>query len=121
MSITLCALLQQRVKEANTAEEIKAVAVNSSNAEFHFQQLDKLRVMYEEYAKTVKELIPLAETNLNELNEELDQKNQALDDVIVNCGIFGLNGSLLLATSGFSFSLFIALLQCLPLKLLLDD
>ncbi|KAL8515845.1 hypothetical protein ACS0TY_014518 [Phlomoides rotata] len=73
---------KQRVKEANIAEQIKVFALDSSNAEFHFQQLNKLRVMYEEYAKTGKELIPLAETNLNELNEELDQKNQALDDLL---------------------------------------
>ncbi|KAL7105884.1 hypothetical protein ACP275_07G074600 [Erythranthe tilingii] len=73
---------KQRVKAASSAEHMKALAVDSSKADFHFQQLDKLRVVYEEYVKTGKELIPLAEKNLNHLNEELDQKNQALDDLL---------------------------------------
>ncbi|PIN18897.1 DNA repair protein RAD50, ABC-type ATPase/SMC superfamily [Handroanthus impetiginosus] len=63
---------KQRVKATSSAEHMKVLAVDSSNTDFHFQQLDKLRV----------ELIPLAENNLNQLNEELDQKNQALDDVL---------------------------------------
>lgn len=47
-----------------------------------FQQLDKLRMVYEEYTKIGKETIPLAEKNLSELTEELEQKSQALDDVL---------------------------------------
>lgn len=74
--------LQQRVKAASSAEHIKVLAMDSSNADSRFQQLDKLRLVYEEYLKVGKESIPLAEKNLSELNEELDQKNQSLDDVI---------------------------------------
>ncbi|KAH6816239.1 DNA repair-recombination protein [Perilla frutescens var. frutescens] len=73
---------KQRVKAASSSEQLKVLAVDSSNADFHFQQLEKLRMVYEEYVKTGKELIPLAEKNLLELNEELDLKNQALDDVL---------------------------------------
>ncbi|XP_073299682.1 DNA repair protein RAD50-like [Primulina huaijiensis] len=73
---------KQRVKATSSAEHMKVLAVDSSNADFHFQQLDKLRVVYEEYVKTGKELVPLAEKNLDELKEELDQKNQALDDIL---------------------------------------
>ncbi|GFQ04279.1 DNA repair protein rad50 [Phtheirospermum japonicum] len=73
---------KQRVKATSSAEHLKVLAEDSSNADFHFQQLDKLRVVYEEYVKTGKELIPLAEKNLNQLNEELNQKNQSLDDVL---------------------------------------
>ncbi|KAK4483342.1 hypothetical protein RD792_010528 [Penstemon davidsonii] len=73
---------KQRAKATSSAEQIKVLAVDSTNADFHFQKLDKLRTVYEEYVKTCKEMIPLAEKNLNELNEELDQKNQALDDVL---------------------------------------
>ncbi|KAG8369606.1 hypothetical protein BUALT_Bualt14G0031100 [Buddleja alternifolia] len=73
---------KQRVKATSSAEHMKVLAADSSNADFRFQQLDKLRVVYEEYIKTGKELIPLAEKNMNQLNEELDQKNQALDDVL---------------------------------------
>lgn len=58
------------------------LAMESSNADSRFQQIDKLRLVYEEYVKVGKESIPQAEKNLNELNEELDQKNQALDDVL---------------------------------------
>lgn len=103
-----CAPLQQRVKAASSAEHMKVLAVDSSNADFHFQQLDKLRVVYEEYVKTGKELIPLAEKNLNQLNEELDQKNQALDDVILNFGIFWFN--CLFFSESLSFSFYVAVL-----------
>ncbi|XP_049402851.1 DNA repair protein RAD50 [Solanum stenotomum] len=73
---------KQRVKAASSAEHIKVLAMESSNADSRFQQIDKLRLVYEEYVKVGKESIPQAEKNLNELNEELDQKNQALDDVL---------------------------------------
>ncbi|KAL6582060.1 hypothetical protein OROMI_006074 [Orobanche minor] len=73
---------KQRVKAASSAEHLKVLAEDSSNAEFHFQQLDELRMVYEEYVKTGKESIPLAEKNLNQLNEELEQKSHDLDDVL---------------------------------------
>lgn len=76
------------MKALSSSEQLKLLAVDSSNADFHFQQLDKLRVVYEEYVNTGKELIPLAEKNLHDLNEDLDLKNQALDDVIIDCSIF---------------------------------
>lgn len=67
---------------------MKVLAVESSNADSYFQQLDKLRMVYEEYLKIGKETIPNAEKDLLELTEELDQKTQALDDVIINSGTF---------------------------------
>lgn len=73
---------KQRVKAASSAEHMKALAIESSTADSLFQQLDKLRMFYEEYDKISKESIPLAEKRLNELNEDLYQKNQALDDVL---------------------------------------
>lgn len=72
---------QQRVKSASSAEHMKLLAIESSNADTHFQQLDKLRMIYEEYIKLGKETIPLAEKNLEELMEDLKQKTQAFDDV----------------------------------------
>lgn len=72
------------MKAASSAEHMKVLAVESANAESFFQQLDKLRMVYEEYIKTGKETIPNAEKDLHELNEELNQKSQALDDVIIN-------------------------------------
>ncbi|KAL8255468.1 hypothetical protein R6Q59_030535 [Mikania micrantha] len=73
---------KQRVKSATSAERMKSLAVESSEAESHFQQLEKLHLLYEEYNKICKESIPIAENNLIELKEELEQKTQALDDVL---------------------------------------
>ncbi|KAK6914345.1 RAD50, zinc hook [Dillenia turbinata] len=72
---------KQRVKAASSAEHMKVLAIESSNADSLFQQLDKLRMVYEEYVKFGKE-IPIAERNLSELNEDLEHKTQALDDVL---------------------------------------
>lgn len=62
---------------------MKVLAMESSNAESHFQQLDNLRMVYEEYVKIGKETIPLAEKTLHKLTEELDQKSQAHYDVCI--------------------------------------
>uniref|UniRef100_A0A2N9GWL7 DNA repair protein RAD50 n=2 Tax=Fagus sylvatica TaxID=28930 RepID=A0A2N9GWL7_FAGSY len=78
---------KQRVKAASSAEHMKVLAVDSSNADSHFQQLDKLRMVYEEHVKIGKETIPNAEKDLHELTQELDLKSQALDDVIINSGL----------------------------------
>ena len=75
------------MKAASSAEHLKVLAMESSNADSFFQQLDKLRMVYEEYIKISKETIPSSEKDLHELTEELDQKSQALDDVIINSGI----------------------------------
>ena len=72
------------MKAASSAEHMKVLAVESSKAESYFQQLDKLRMIYEEYIKIGKETIPNAEKELHELTEQLDQKSQALDDVMLN-------------------------------------
>ncbi|XP_027116885.1 DNA repair protein RAD50 isoform X1 [Coffea arabica] len=73
---------KQRVKAASSAEHMKLLAVESSDADSQFQQLDKLRMVYEEYTKIGQESIPLAEKSLSEQNEDLDRKNQALDDIL---------------------------------------
>lgn len=73
---------KQRIKAASSAEHMKTLAAESASADSIFQQLDKLRVVYEEYVKIAKEAIPQAEKDLTELTEELDQKTQALDDIL---------------------------------------
>ncbi|KAJ0606193.1 putative DNA repair protein Rad50 [Helianthus annuus] len=73
---------KQRVKSATSAERMKSLAVESSEAESNYQQLEKLRLLYEEYNKICKESIPIAEKNLIDLKDELEQKSQALDDVL---------------------------------------
>ena len=70
------------MKAASSAEHMKVLAVESSSADSHFQHLDKLRMVFEEYVKLSNETIPKAEKELHQLNEELDEKSQALDDVI---------------------------------------
>ncbi|GMH20274.1 hypothetical protein Nepgr_022115 [Nepenthes gracilis] len=73
---------KQRVKAASSAEHMKVLAMESSSADSLFQQLDKLRMVYEEYFKIGKETIPLSEKSLAALNEELEQKSHALDDIL---------------------------------------
>ncbi|KAL6185682.1 hypothetical protein ACLB2K_041810 [Fragaria x ananassa] len=73
---------KQKVKAATSSEQIKALLVESSSADSFFQQVDKLRMFYEEYLKIGKEAIPNAEKELSELTEEMEQKSQALDDVL---------------------------------------
>ncbi|XP_074570260.1 DNA repair protein RAD50 [Curcuma longa] len=73
---------KQRVKSASSAEHMKLLAIESSNADTNFQQLDKLRMIYEEYVKLKKETTPLAEKNLEELMEDVTQKSQAFDDLV---------------------------------------
>ena len=89
------------MKAASSAEHMKVLAVDSSSADSHFQQLDKLRMVYEEYVKIGKETIPNAEKDLHELTQELDQKSQALDDVIINSGTFCFYFSLQLSIANF--------------------
>ena len=57
--------------------------MESSSADSDYQQLEKLRIWYEEYVKLSKETIPNAEKELQQVKEELDHKSQALDDVII--------------------------------------
>ncbi|KAJ1696950.1 hypothetical protein LUZ63_005462 [Rhynchospora breviuscula] len=73
---------KQRVKSASSAEHMKVLAVDCSNADTLFQQLDKLRMIYEEYVKISKENIPLAQRNIDELTEDLNQKSQEFDDLV---------------------------------------
>ncbi|KAF8056799.1 hypothetical protein N665_1267s0002 [Sinapis alba] len=73
---------KQRAKASTTGDHVKALAAESSNADSIFQQLDKLRSVFEEYTKLTDEVIPLAEKSLQEYTEELEQKSEALDDVL---------------------------------------
>lgn len=73
---------KQRGKAASSAEHLKILAVESSSADSDYQQLEKLRIWYEEYVKLSKETIPNAEKELQQVKEELDHKSQALDDVL---------------------------------------
>ncbi|KAK7840963.1 dna repair protein rad50 [Quercus suber] len=58
---------KQRVKAAGSVEHMKMLAVDPSSADSHFQQLDKLHMVYEEYVKIGKEAIPNTEKDLHEL------------------------------------------------------
>ncbi|KMT14828.1 hypothetical protein BVRB_3g065520 isoform B [Beta vulgaris subsp. vulgaris] len=73
---------KQRAVVSDSAQRMKAVGTESANIDSIFKQLDNLRVVYEEYIKISKETIPQAEAKSSELNKELDQKTQALDDIL---------------------------------------
>ncbi|XXG78635.1 hypothetical protein AAC387_Pa08g2540 [Persea americana] len=73
---------KQRVKSTSSAEHMKLLAVESTNADSYFQQLDKIRMVYEDYVKLKKETIPLAEKNLKDLTDDLNQKSLAFDDLV---------------------------------------
>ncbi|XP_057755081.1 DNA repair protein RAD50 [Arachis stenosperma] len=73
---------KQRSRVANSAKVIKALAEESAIADSNYQQLDNLRVVYEEYVKLNEETIPDAESKLQQINEELDCKSQELDDML---------------------------------------
>lgn len=98
------------MKAASSAEHMKVLAVESSSADSHFQQLDKLRMVFEEHIKLSNETIPNAEKVLHQLNEELDEKSQAFDDVIAispfTCCLFILFFFFLSFFSFFLFTIF---------------
>lgn len=74
--------VQQRVKASSTADRLRDLATQSSDAEIKVQQLEMLRVVQEDYQKLVKELIPAAEKALDQLAEEKARFSDAHDDVL---------------------------------------
>ncbi|XP_021745929.1 LOW QUALITY PROTEIN: DNA repair protein RAD50-like [Chenopodium quinoa] len=72
---------KQKESMATTGERMKEVEAEAASADSIFQQLYSLRAAYDEYSKFKEEAIPQAEAELANLNEELDQKAQALDDI----------------------------------------
>ncbi|XP_009373549.2 DNA repair protein RAD50 [Pyrus x bretschneideri] len=73
---------KQRMNAASSAEKLKVLAAESSTADSFFQQLDRLRMVYEEYVNIGKERIPNAERELHDLTQEMEQKSHALDDAL---------------------------------------
>ncbi|KAL6899887.1 hypothetical protein ACP4OV_006545 [Aristida adscensionis] len=73
---------KQRTQSANTERSAKVLATESSNAETIFQQLDKLRIIYEDYVKLGEEAIPLAEKNFNLLLADESLRAQTFDDLV---------------------------------------
>ena len=68
-------MVQQRTKSATSAERVRELAMHSSGADASFQQLDKLRSVYDEYVKLGKELIPATDKLLEELTEDRERKS----------------------------------------------
>nr|CAB3446633.1 unnamed protein product [Digitaria exilis] len=73
---------KQRMQNASTAERVKVLAMEYADADALFQQLDKLRTIYDDYMKLAEETIPLAEKNLNQRLEDESQKAQTFDDLL---------------------------------------
>ncbi|KAL6343225.1 hypothetical protein AAG906_021136 [Vitis piasezkii] len=72
---------KQRVKAASSAEHMKVLAVESSSAESLFLQLDKLRMVYEEYFKIGKETIPLVLGVLAQVKTDKDSVEALMQPV----------------------------------------
>lgn len=73
---------KQRMQNVSTAERVRVLAMESSDAETLFHQLDKLRIIYNDYMKLLEETIPLAEKNLNQRLADESQKAQTFDDLL---------------------------------------
>lgn len=73
---------KQRTTGISTAERLKVLAENLSIAEDLFNQLDNLRVIYDEYVKLEKETIPLAQKDLEQLLADECEKAQISDDLV---------------------------------------
>ncbi|XP_045089469.2 DNA repair protein RAD50-like [Aegilops tauschii subsp. strangulata] len=72
----------QRTTGTSTAERLNVLAIELSNAEDFFNQLDNLRVVYDEYVKLGKETIPLAEKDLEQLLADESEKAQIFEDLV---------------------------------------
>ena len=73
--------LQQRIKSSSTADHLRELASHYTQAEAKVQQLEKLRPLYEDYVKLVLKTVPATEKITMELEQELESKSQALNDV----------------------------------------
>ena len=73
--------LQQRVKSSSTADHLRELASHYTQAEAKVQQLEKMRPLYEDYVKLVLKTVPATEKMTMELEQELESKSQALNDV----------------------------------------
>ena len=84
--MSFLAYVQQKNTATRGLDHIKELSAKSAIADALFEQLNNLRVVYEEYTKICTETVPQAEAKIAELNEELDSKTQPLDDVILCVG-----------------------------------
>ncbi|XBJ02385.1 hypothetical protein VPH35_021776 [Triticum aestivum] len=73
---------KQRTTGTSTAERLNVLAIELSNAEEFFDQLDNLHVVYDEYVKLGKETIPLAEKDLEQLLADESEKAQIFEDLV---------------------------------------
>ncbi|KAK9671423.1 hypothetical protein RND81_12G029400 [Saponaria officinalis] len=72
---------KQRATAGNSKEDTARTNAAYSVADSMFEQLNRHRMVYEEYIKIGKEIIPEADKKLIELKEDLDLKVQARDDI----------------------------------------
>ncbi|CAK9190573.1 unnamed protein product [Sphagnum troendelagicum] len=71
---------KQRMKASSTAEKLRHYAALVANAETRVQQLDKLRVVHDDYQKLVGDLIPATEAALKQLLEEKPRLTEVHED-----------------------------------------
>lgn len=73
------------MKASSTAEKLRHYAALVANAETRVQQLDKLRVVHDDYQKLVGDLIPATEAALKQLLEEKPRLTEVHEDVCYYC------------------------------------
>ncbi len=83
------------MKASSTAEKLRHYAALVANAETRVQQLDKLRVVHDDYQKLVGDLIPATEAALKQLLEEKPRLTEVHEDVRYYCEATICSGVLL--------------------------
>ncbi len=95
LCVCVILFLQQRMKASSTAEKLRHYAALVADAETRVQQLDKLRVVHDDYQKLVGDLIPATEAALKQLLEEKPRLTEVHEDVRYYCKATIILGALL--------------------------
>ncbi|EFJ05785.1 ATP-binding cassette transporter, subfamily I, member 3, SmABCI3, partial [Selaginella moellendorffii] len=72
---------KQRVKRSSTAQRLHELASLTSIADNKFQQLDKLRPLFEEYQKLESQGISATEKSISDMTMELERSTETQNDV----------------------------------------
>jgi DNA repair protein RAD50 len=73
---------------STAGERLIELKREKDDSENQLQNLEKLRLVYDEYQKLIKDLVPAAEKTVEELTEEHERVTVPYDDVISPLPIF---------------------------------
>jgi DNA repair protein RAD50 len=76
---------QQRTRVSQSSSKLNTLKHAKQDAEYKLENLEKLRVLYEEHQKLVSDLIPAAERSLEEHSKEHATASVPYDDVFTHC------------------------------------